>query len=102
MACMQSYTIRSVKGSETVQTSDVVTAIEHGVHHDMRLQPMGGTTVEDAQGETVAEVRCGADLQMPGGIVVELADGTEVDLSATESGRESRALLRAALAGEGR
>lgn len=90
------YTILSTKGRETVEGS-AVDAIEAAVHHGMRLQPMGGTTVEDAAGETIAEVSIGADLQMPGGIVVEIG-GESVDLSATETSRESRALISAALA----
>lgn len=92
------YTI--ISGARTtVEQTDLVAAVARAALH----AGSGETTVEDADGEVVATIQRGGQIDRRGGLVAVIHDGdetqedTQVDLSETESDSEARALLRAAL-----
>jgi hypothetical protein len=61
-AVSQSYTLISAKGTATVKCDSLDGAIAKAVEMEARLQPAFGVTVEDADGNTVAEIRDGKNI----------------------------------------
>lgn len=56
---MTTYTLTSAKGHRTIAGTQAE-AIAAAIEMDDELQPAYGVTIEDADGETVAEIRDGA------------------------------------------
>jgi hypothetical protein len=61
-AVSQSYTLVSAKGMAIVKCGSLDEAIAKAVELEARLQPAFGVTVEDADGNTVAEIRDGKSI----------------------------------------
>lgn len=78
---MSTYTIHSCKGAQTVKADSAAEAIMAGVRYAQTYDPMGDTTVSDEAGDVIATVVLRGDWSTPGGTVVELRDGEDVDIS---------------------